>query len=78
MDYASPEILQQLPYDRSIDMWSFGCIVFEMIVGYPPFYHEERQETYRKITHAQYDLQKLQEKHEGFASLVEKLLVLQP
>jgi serine/threonine protein kinase len=29
--YTSPEILQAKDYNESVDIWSFGCIVFEML-----------------------------------------------
>lgn len=31
LHYRSPEILIGLPYDSSIDMWSFGCLAFELL-----------------------------------------------
>ena len=35
--YRAPEILLGLEYDIEIDMWSLGCIVFELYTGYPIF-----------------------------------------
>ena len=35
--YRSPEIILGLPYNNSVDMWSFGCILFELSVGRPLF-----------------------------------------
>lgn len=35
--YRCPEILLGLQYDHAVDMWSFGCIVFELITGMPLF-----------------------------------------
>jgi NIMA (never in mitosis gene a)-related kinase len=35
--YASPEVWKDKPYDSSSDIWSLGCVVYEMITGYPPF-----------------------------------------
>ena len=31
--YRSPEVILGLPYDVSIDMWSFGCILAELYTG---------------------------------------------
>ena len=49
LDYAAPEIILKIPYNRSIDLWSIGCIAYELDVGRPPFYHSDRTETARKI-----------------------------
>jgi serine/threonine protein kinase len=35
--YRSPEVLIGFPYDGSIDMWSLGCMVCEMLLGLPLF-----------------------------------------
>ncbi|KAG1151168.1 hypothetical protein G6F38_001505 [Rhizopus arrhizus] len=35
--YRSPEVILRIPYDCSIDMWSFGCFVAEMFIGKPLF-----------------------------------------
>ena len=35
--YRAPEIVLGCPYDHGADMWSFGCIVFELIHGRPLF-----------------------------------------
>ncbi|OMJ91218.1 hypothetical protein SteCoe_6288 [Stentor coeruleus] len=35
--YRSPEIVLQISYNEAIDIWSLGCIVFEMLTGNPPF-----------------------------------------
>jgi serine/threonine protein kinase len=48
-DYIAPEVFMQKGYSKECDWWSVGVIMFEMLVGYPPFCSETPQETYRKI-----------------------------
>ncbi|KAH0552280.1 serine/threonine-protein kinase fused [Cotesia glomerata] len=35
--YMAPELIEEYPYDHNADLWSLGCIAYEMIVGTPPF-----------------------------------------
>lgn len=35
--YRSPEVVLGLPYNHAVDMWSFGCIISELITGTPLF-----------------------------------------
>ncbi|KIK68116.1 hypothetical protein GYMLUDRAFT_36945 [Collybiopsis luxurians FD-317 M1] len=48
-DYIAPEIFQQRGYSNECDWWSLGAIMFECLVGYPPFCSESTHETYQKI-----------------------------
>lgn len=48
-EYIAPEILQQLPYTKAVDWWSFGILMFEMLTGFPPFYDENMTKMYRSI-----------------------------
>ena len=36
--YMSPELVQEQPYDHTSDLWALGCILYELNVGFPPFY----------------------------------------
>lgn len=36
-EYIAPEVLQGKPYSSAIDWWTLGCLVYEMIIGKPPF-----------------------------------------
>jgi protein-serine/threonine kinase len=50
-DYIAPEIFEQKGYGQECDWWSLGTIMFECLVGWPPFCGEDNHETYRKIMH---------------------------
>uniref|UniRef100_A0A8C3M1W1 non-specific serine/threonine protein kinase n=1 Tax=Chrysolophus pictus TaxID=9089 RepID=A0A8C3M1W1_CHRPC len=36
--YMSPELVEERPYDHTADLWSVGCILYELFMGTPPFY----------------------------------------
>ncbi|KAG7096921.1 Serine/threonine-protein kinase [Marasmius oreades] len=48
-DYIAPEIFLQQGYSNECDWWSLGAIMFECLVGYPPFCSENTADTYQKI-----------------------------
>ncbi|KAL8263616.1 hypothetical protein R6Q59_021746 [Mikania micrantha] len=48
-DYIAPEVLLKKGYGRECDWWSLGAIMYEMLLGYPPFYSDEPMSTCRKI-----------------------------
>jgi len=60
-DYTAPEVLQQKGYGKECDWWSVGVIMFEMLVGYPPFCSETQRETYHKIINHKIFLPKIME-----------------
>ena len=50
-DYIAPEVLLKKGYNECSDWWSIGVILFEMLVGYPPFFSDEPSLTCKKIIH---------------------------
>ena len=39
--YASPEVWKDQPYDEKSDIWSLGCVLYELITLKPPFRGED-------------------------------------
>uniref|UniRef100_A0A7N2MKB3 non-specific serine/threonine protein kinase n=1 Tax=Quercus lobata TaxID=97700 RepID=A0A7N2MKB3_QUELO len=48
-DYIAPEVLLKKGYAMECDWWSLGAIMYEMLVGYPPFYSDDPMTTCRKL-----------------------------
>lgn len=48
-EYLSPELLLGQGYSKSVDWWTLGVLIYEMLSGLPPYYDENVNEMYRKI-----------------------------
>ena len=48
-DYIAPEVFGKEGYTETVDWWSLGAILFEMLVGYPPFFAENPSATCKKV-----------------------------
>ena len=47
--YASPEVWKDLPYDNKSDIWSLGCVLYEIITLKPPFRANNMENLYKKV-----------------------------
>ncbi|KAI1288393.1 Serine/threonine-protein kinase Sgk3 [Halotydeus destructor] len=48
-EYLAPEVLRKEAYDRCVDWWCLGAVLYEMIYGLPPFYSRDTSEMYENI-----------------------------
>lgn len=53
--YASPEVWKDHPYGPKSDIWSLGCVIYEMITLQPPFQAEDMEGLFKKVTRGEYD-----------------------
>lgn len=58
LDYLSPEMINSVSYDFKSDVWSLGVLIYELLVGVPPFEHADRNVTYKKIVRLDYHFPK--------------------
>jgi NIMA (never in mitosis gene a)-related kinase len=52
--YASPEIWRDEPYDSKSDIWSLGCIVYEMCTFNPPFHGKDLHSLFKSVQKGYY------------------------
>ncbi|RWA09791.1 hypothetical protein EKO27_g5335 [Xylaria grammica] len=75
-EYVSPELLTNKNACKASDLWAFGCIIYQMLAGRPPFKGGSEYLTFQKIVNLDYDFPP------GFPpaarDLVERCLVLDP
>lgn len=53
--YCSPEVWKDQPYDYKSDIWSLGCVLYEMITFLPPFRASTMKGLYQKVIAGKYD-----------------------
>lgn len=48
--YASPEVWRDMPYNAKSDIWSAGCVMYEMAALKPPFTATDMSQLYQRVT----------------------------
>ena len=49
LDYLPPEMIEGKDHDASVDVWSLGVLLYEFLVGSPPFEEATQRDTCRRI-----------------------------
>jgi len=78
--YVAPEVLTSESYDKSVDMWSVGVIIYILLCGYPPFYADNAPALFKKIMDVKYDFDDASwdEVSDDAKNLIRHLLVKDP
>ena len=74
--YLAPEVLLKQGYDKTVDWWSLGCVMYEMLVGKLPFPIKRGVKLSMRIYEKKLDFPK--SVHKNARDLIEKLLVVNP
>lgn len=77
LDYIAPEIIQNKPHTVSADYWSLGVMIYEFLVGVPPFHDNDEKLTQENILKCRYSFYD-EELSPTVIDLLRKLLVLDP
>ena len=77
--YFAPEVISR-NYGPQADMWSAGCILYEMLCGEHPFEADNDDELYSKIQHARFTMEGKgwDNISDSAKDLVRKILVVNP
>lgn len=73
-EYLAPEIIQSKGHNRAVDWWALGILIYEMLVGYPPFFDDNPFGIYEKILAGRIEWPKHMESTHA-KDLIKKLLV---
>jgi serine/threonine protein kinase len=76
LDYLPPEMVEGQPHDHNVDIWSLGVLMYEFLVGSPPFEAHGHKDTYRRISRVEFQIPSFVSSEA--ADLLHKLLVRVP
>lgn len=76
LDYLPPEMVEGKEHDQYVDVWSLGVLMYEFLVGEPPFEAPDKHETYLRICRV--DLHFPEHVSESARDLISSLLVKDP
>jgi len=55
-EYLAPEVIERKGHSKSVDWWTLGVLVYEMLVGHPPFEDPNPYHLYEKIIRGSYEI----------------------
>jgi serine/threonine protein kinase len=78
--WAAPEMMRNVPYDASVDIWSLGCILYALLTATRPFDTDDEVELYEMVTTGavDYDREEFGDVSESAKDLIRKMLTVDP
>jgi len=76
-EYIAPEIILRKGHDKSVDWWSLGVLMYEMLTGVAPFHARNRKQLFKNILMKEPDFTKYKFTPEE-KDLISKLLQMNP
>lgn len=72
-EYIAPEVLLNKGHGKGVDWWTLGILMYEMMVGQPPFVDDDPMGIYQQILNGKLNFPRFIER--SAKSLIKKLLV---
>lgn len=77
-EYLAPEIVMSKGYDKSVDYWAFGCLVYELYLSRTPFQADYTTKIFQNIVAAEKNLSFPPKIDPQLVAIVKKLLTINP
>jgi len=74
----SPEMLLKFGHSFSLDYYCLGCLLFEIVIGHPPFYSKNIDEIYVRVLVEEVSFPQYPHLSKQIKDLIGKLLVKNP
>ncbi|GMH33824.1 hypothetical protein BSKO_01658 [Bryopsis sp. KO-2023] len=75
-EYLAPELVTQTGHNAGADWWALGVLIYELVIGRPPFYDEDRVKMFKKICEVRYQFPATMSQE--LRDLLRRLLVKKP
>lgn len=76
LDYLPPEMVEAKQHDEKVDVWALGVLLYELLVGHPPFEEKHQSDTYKRIAKVEFNVPTFVDP--DARDLLENLLVYEP
>lgn len=76
LDYLPPEMISNRTHDHTVDNWAIGILLYEMLVGRPPFEYPDQTRTLQAILDCRFIIPTFV--GQGPSDLIRKLVVKEP
>jgi serine/threonine protein kinase len=78
LDYLPPEMVEKRDHDHTVDLWCLGVLMYEFLIGTPPFLADDNKETFKKICRVELEFPPSANISLDAQDLIRKLLVKDP
>lgn len=78
LHYMAPEVIKKKPYNHKVDIWSAGCILYEMCTGIDPFNDNESKRIMKNIKKKEIKFAKIPQEFDRCIKLIKLMLTRDP